>query len=49
VKNLIKKHEDALRNLNAKVKEMRLLTSDKDPELIFLAKLTAISEAVNAR
>lgn len=49
VKILIKKHEDVLRNLNAKVKEIRLLTSEKDPEIAFLAKLSSISETVNSR
>ena len=49
IKNLIKKHEDALKNLNAKVKDIKLPTSDKDPELVFLAKLSSISEIVNSR
>lgn len=43
IKNLIKKHEDALRHLDAYVRDKDLPSSDKDKELIFLKKLVGIS------
>lgn len=49
VKQLVKKHEDALRHLDSPVREMRLPLHERDPELVFLNKLVAIGETVNKR
>jgi len=49
IKNLIKRNEEALRNLDINMKEVRLPANDKDEEIIFLMKLSGIVEVVNGR
>lgn len=47
IKTLVKKHEDALRNLEAKYTPTRLPSQDKDNELIFLAELVSLTTTIN--
>ena len=42
IKSLVKKHEDALRHLNSPIRNVKLPSSDRDSELIFLNKLVGI-------
>jgi hypothetical protein len=49
IKNLIKKHEDGLRHLEANFKEVRLPNSDKDEEMNFLLRLAGEVEIINGR
>lgn len=43
IKNLIKKHEDVLRQLDSPLRDLKLPATHKDPEMIFLNNLVKIS------
>jgi len=47
IKSLIKKHEDALKSLEAKFTPTRLPSQDKDNELLFLAELVSLTTLIN--
>jgi len=47
IKSLIKKHEDALKGLEAKFTPTRLPSQDKDNELLFLAELVSLTTLIN--